>query len=73
MGLAARIALAVVILLVDVVTFFIPFGALVIACVIVLRPRWALEFIVKLYEGVDFGRGKAGEQPPGSAGEPREK
>lgn len=65
MGLAARIALAVAILLFDFVTFFVPLGALVVAWVIVVRPRWALEVIVKLYEGVEFG-----ERPP--AGPTRE-
>lgn len=76
MSLAARIALAVVILLVDLVVFFVPLGALVIVSVILVRPRWALEFVVKLYDGVDFGGANraadgAGsgrrDEPPGPA------
>ena len=76
MSLAARITLAVVIFLVDVAVFFIPLGALVIVSVILVRPRWALEFMVKLYEGVDFGGanraadgGAPGrrDEPPGTA------
>ena len=62
MALAARIALATAILLVDFVTVFVPLCALVVAWVVLVRPRWALELIVKLYEGVDFG------DPPGRAG-----
>lgn len=66
MGLAARIALAVAILLLDFVTFFIPLGALVVAWVIVARPRWALELIVKLYDGVDFsGPSTTTDKAPG--------
>lgn len=70
MGLAARIALAVVIVTVDLVTFFVPLCALVVAWVIVVRPEWTLEFIVKLYDGVSFGPGAAPgrgavDEPPG--------
>jgi hypothetical protein len=66
MHLAVRIALAVVIVAVDVVSFFVPLGALVIASVIVARPRWALELVVKLYADKEFGEpGQAAEsQPP---------
>lgn len=62
MALAARIALATAILLVDFVTFFVPLCALVVAWVVIARPRWALELIVKLYEGIDFNG------PPGRVG-----
>lgn len=66
MGLAARIALAVVIVSVDLVTFFVPLCALVLAWVIVVRPEWPLVAIVKLYEGVSFAPGRGAiEQPPG--------
>lgn len=73
MSLAARIALAVVILLVDVVVFFVPLGALVLVGVIVVRPRWALEFMVKLYDGVDFGGANraADDAAAGRRDEPR--
>ena len=63
MSLAARIALAVAVLLVDFVAFFVPLGALVVAWVIITRPRWMLEAIVKLYEGVDFA-GRSPHKPP---------
>ncbi len=49
MNLAARVALAVVIVVLDVVSFLVPLGALVIAWVIVARPRWALAFVARLY------------------------
>ncbi len=65
MTLAARIALAVAVLLFDFVTFFLPLGALVVAWVIVVRPRWALELVVKLYEDVDF-RGPSGRADAGA-------
>ena len=55
MGLAIRIALAIVIVSVDLVTFFVPLCALVLAWVIVVRPQWTLVAIVKLYDGVSFG------------------
>lgn len=64
MGLAARIALAVAVLLVDFAAFFVPLGALVVAYVIVARPRWALELIVKLYDGVDFAGRVASDRAP---------
>lgn len=64
MQLAVRIAIAVVILAVDVVSFLVPLGALAIAWVIVARPRWALELIVKLYADKEFGGPAAEEAEP---------
>jgi hypothetical protein len=55
----ARVLLALVILVVDLVVFFVPLCAVVIAVVIVARPRWALAFVASLYEGVQFGAGPA--------------
>jgi hypothetical protein len=57
MHIALRIALAVVILIIDFVSFMVPLGSLAIAWVIVARPRWALDFIDKLYAD-------DGPQPP---------
>lgn len=78
MSLAARIALAVVIVAVDLVTFFVPLCALLVAWVLLTRPRWVLQAIVRLYDGVDFSsgqpaqveRGDAGAASPGRGDEP---
>jgi hypothetical protein len=64
MSLAARIALAAAVLLVDVVSFFVPLGALVIAWVILTRPRWALALVARLYADVEFGGPPADAPPP---------
>lgn len=54
MHIAARIALAVVIVALDFASFMVPLGALAIAWMIVARPRAALVFIAKIYEGKEF-------------------
>ena len=63
MHLAARVALAVVIVVLDFVSFMVPLGSLVLAWVIVARPRWALAFVARLY--ADFPRSPTG---PGEGG-----
>lgn len=55
MGLAARIALAIIILVVDFVSFLVPLGSMAIAWVILTRPRWALDLVDKVYADRDFG------------------
>lgn len=65
MSLAARIALAIVIVAVDLVTFFVPLCAVVVAWVLLTRPRWVLEAIVRLYDGVDFSTGQPPPTRPG--------
>lgn len=47
--LGARVALAVVIVVLDFVSFMVPLGSLVLAWVIVARPRWALALVARLY------------------------
>ena len=54
MSIAARVALAIVIVAVDLVTFFVPLCALVVAWVLLTRPRWVLQAIVRLFDGVGF-------------------
>lgn len=63
MGIVPRIALAVVILLVDFVSFLVPLGSMVIAYVIVARPQWARDFVARLY-------GEDGPAAPEEAAEP---
>jgi hypothetical protein len=49
MGIVPRVLLAIFILLVDFLSFFVPLGSLAIAWVILARPRWARDFVAKLY------------------------
>lgn len=49
MHIGIRVGLAIVIVLVDFVSFFVPLGSLAIAWVIVGRPPWARDFIDRLY------------------------
>jgi hypothetical protein len=63
MHLAVRIVIAVVIVAVDVVSFLVPLGSLAIAWVIVARPRWALELVVKLYADKEFGEPEQATEP----------
>lgn len=65
MSIAARVALAIVIVAVDLVTFFVPLCALVVAWVLLTRPRWVLQAIVRLYDGVDFSIGQPPTTGPG--------
>lgn len=68
MSIAARVALAIVIVAVDLVTFFVPLCALVVAWVLLTRPRWVLQAIVRLYDGVDFSTGQPPTTGPGDTG-----
>jgi hypothetical protein len=71
MGIVPRVLLAIFILLVDFFSFFVPLGSLAIAWVILARPRWARDFVAKLYgedEPTDEGPvavTPAVEDPPG--------
>lgn len=49
MGIVPRVLLAIFILIVDFFSFFVPLGSLAIAWVILARPRWARDFVAKLY------------------------
>lgn len=71
MGIVLRVLLAVFILIVDFFSFFVPLGSLAIAWVILARPRWARDFVAKLYgEDEPTGEGSVAvpptvEDPPG--------
>jgi hypothetical protein len=73
MGIVPRVLLAVVILVVDFVSFLVPLGSIVLAWVILARPRWARDFVARLY-GEDGPAGPSGpeaqvvEGPPGEVG-----
>jgi hypothetical protein len=45
MGQLQRLVLALVIILVDAVTFFVPLGSLFLAYVIIMNPPWFRNFI----------------------------
>lgn len=71
MGIVLRVLLAVFILIVDFLSFLVPLGSLAIAWVILARPRWARDFVARLY-GEDEPTGEvpvavtpAVEDPPG--------
>ncbi len=48
MGMTQRIFLAAILLIIDLVVFFMPLTAILLAYVIVFNPRWAREFINRL-------------------------
>ena len=45
MGMTQRIILAAVLLAIDLVVFFIPLTAILLAYVLVFNPRWARDFL----------------------------
>jgi hypothetical protein len=48
MGLTQRLVLAVLIVVIDAVVFFVPLGFLFLAYVIVTNPPWVREFLDRL-------------------------
>jgi len=86
MGIVLRVLLAVVIVVVDFVSFLVPLGSLVLAWVILARPQWARDFMAKLYgedgpaagpgvqavEGAAaLSEGEGSGDPPGEGEAPR--
>lgn len=71
MGIVPRVLLAVVILVVDFVSFLVPLGSIVLAWVILARPQWARDFVARLYGEDDAPGGPPGpeivEGPPAEA------
>ena len=51
MRLADRLVWALVIVIVDTAAFAIPLAALVLAYVLVARPRWFREWVEQVYRG----------------------
>lgn len=51
MDLSRRVALSAAIVVVDVVAFALPLTAFAIAYVLVARPRWFLEWTIRVYGG----------------------
>lgn len=49
MELGQRILLAAFLLIIDMVVFFIPLTAILLAYVIIFNPRWARDFINDLH------------------------
>ena len=49
MRLADRLVWALVIVIVDTAVFAIPLAALILAYVLIARPRWFREWVEKLY------------------------
>jgi hypothetical protein len=49
-GLFSRVILALAIVLLDWIIFFIPFGSLLIAYVILFNPPWVHDFLNRLNE-----------------------
>ena len=47
MNLTLRVVLALGLVLLDAVVFFVPIGALLLAYVIVFNPPWFREFLLK--------------------------
>ena len=47
-----RIALAVAIVLVDLLLFAVPLTGLAAAYILIARPSWFREWVARLYEGV---------------------
>ncbi|MBK7827414.1 hypothetical protein [Nannocystis sp.] len=75
MHIGIRLGLAIIIVLVDFVSFFVPLGSLAIAWVIVGRPPWARDFIDRLYADDDEpAEPNAAAEPaaPTEAAEPAE-
>lgn len=51
MTLSQRIAVAVAVVVLDLVAFALPLTAMAIAYVVLVRPAWFLNWVVRLYEG----------------------
>ena len=51
MRLADRLVWALVIVIVDTAAFAIPLAALVLAYVLIARPRWFREWVEQVYRG----------------------
>lgn len=56
MPLAERLIWALLILVVDSVAFALPLAALVLAYVLVARPRWFWHWVQRLYHGAPQAR-----------------
>jgi len=52
MKLSERIVYAAIIILLDLLVFVLPIMAFVLAYVILARPRWFREWVLRLYEDV---------------------
>jgi hypothetical protein len=52
MRLAHRLVLALLIVVVDTAAFAVPFGALLLAYVLLARPVWFRDWVERLYRGV---------------------
>ena len=53
MSLPQRILLAALVLIVDLVVFFFPISAVLIAYVIIFNPPWFREFVLRLDKPAD--------------------
>lgn len=53
MTAAERIALAIAIVLVDLLLFALPLTGLAAAYLLIARPRWFREWVERIYEGVE--------------------
>lgn len=51
MTLTQRISLAVAVVALDLVAFALPLTAIAIAYVMLARPAWFLNWVIRLYEG----------------------
>jgi hypothetical protein len=55
MAFSQRLALAVLVVLVDSIAFALPLTALGLAYVVLARPPWVLEWVVRLYRSDEGG------------------